>query len=258
MLFLAIHNGHGISESVSAKIGLSNVARMREEDPFTDRFIRDKDNHVVQLTSRFEYDLNRSRERAVYQKPSDCWELPIYPEDSLSNCEIDVALEKYDKFYRDLDTIIESFISKHNKIIIWDIHSYNHRRNGQNSDFDNNDENPEIILGTNDYKYMSKDWKPLIDKIEHSLKSQAFHGEFKNRSISRDSLDVRQNVKFPGGYLSQHINRKYPDNACCIAVEFKKIWMDEWSQEIDEACLSLLKDVFNNTCDDIRNTLESK
>ena len=248
MIFCAIHNGHHISEHVREKIGITDLERKREEDPFTEQFINDKDNHIIQYTSRFEVDLNRHIEKAVYQTPSNCWGLPIYPTTSLTDIEIQMALEQHNLFYQNMIDIIEKHLEKYDKLIVWDIHSYNHRRNGEFADFDPEENNPEIIIGTNNYKYMSPDWEPLVNNIEQMFKSHKFTGDFPNRPSKQEYLDVRQNVKFPGGYLSQFINQRYPDRACCLAIEFKKIWMNEWSQEVDEDCFTLLKKIFNDVC----------
>ena len=260
MLFLAIHNGHQMSEHTKEKIGISDTERMREEDPFTERFISDKENHIIQYTSRFEYDLNRHPSKAVYQRPDDCWGLNIYPETALSDEEIKEALNQHNMFYQQLDTTIEKFLNRHDNILIWDIHSYNHKRGGVDAPFDSDDENPEIILGTNHYKYMGEKWKPLVDRIENKIRNieldyLASPPLPHNRSLSQKHLDVRQNIKFPGGYLSQYLNHKYSGRVCCIAVEFKKIWMNEWTQEIDEKALCELKAIFDKMCMEILNCL---
>ena len=250
-LFLAIHNGHNMSENIKQKIGISELDRMREEDPYTEFFINDKENFIIQNTSRFEYDLNRMPDKAIYRIPENCWGLPIYPREQLTNDEVIISQSNYDTFYTNLINIIDNFLECFDKIIVWDIHSYNHRRNGDGAIFDPDEQNPEIILGTNNYKYMSRDWEPLVNKIEELFKSHTFKGDFVNRALKQDYLDVRQNVKFPGGYLSQFLNKKYADRVCCVAVEFKKIWMNEWTQEIDEECFSLLKKIFNDVCGEV-------
>jgi len=246
MIFTAVHSGHNLSNHVSAKIGISNLERIREEDPFTDQFVNDKNNYIVQNTSRFEYDVNRSKTRAIYINPDDCWGLPIYQKKALNISEVEMSLKQYDIFYENLTNIIDTHLELYEKLIVWDIHSYNHRRGGKNAEFDSNIDNPEIIIGTNNYQYMSASWKPLIEQIDDMFKSYTFKGNFPNRSLKQNFLDVRQNIKYPGGYLSQFINKKYPDNVCCLAIEFKKIWMNEWTQEIDESCFYQLKNLFND------------
>jgi hypothetical protein len=45
-------------------------------------------------------------------------------------------------------------------------------------------------------------------------------------------LDVRENVAFQGkGEQTRFIHERYPGQACAIALEFKKFFMDEWTGE---------------------------
>lgn len=46
--------------------------------------------------------------------------------------------------------------------------------------------------------------------------------------------DVRENVKFRGGYLARWVNGTWPYRACCLALEFRKSFMDEWTGQLDE------------------------
>ena len=52
---------------------------------------------------------------------------------------------------------------------------------------------------------------------------------------SRRPLDVRENVRFRGGPLSRWVHAAFPGQACCLAVEVKKFFMDERTGELDEA-----------------------
>ena len=237
-----------MSENLKQKISISESDRMREEDPFTEQFVSDKENHIIQYTSRFEYDINRHRTKAIYEKPEDCWGLPIYPNVSMTEAEKEMSLRKYDLFYATLDAIIDKQLRLFDRLLIWDIHSYNHRRQGAGAEFDPGELNPEIIIGTNNYQFISAEWRPLVDKIQQLFIQQQFEGDFSNRATRESHLDVRQNVKFPGGFMSQYINHKYTGRVCCLAIEFKKIWMNEWTQEIDTECFDRLKKIFNVVC----------
>ncbi len=255
VLYLAIHNGNMLRNPLKKTIGISPLHRKLEEDPFTELFISEKDNSIIQNASRFEYDVNRKRESAVYVKPEDCWGIPIYPDYKLTDKDMNLSLQKYDYFYQQTTNIIEKFIDFYGKLFIWDVHSYNHHRKGANAEFDNPDDNPDIILGTNHYKYMPEKWKPLIDDIEKHLKTFSFKHRYKNRADIDLNFDVKQNIKFPGGNLSQLINSKYGDKVCCVAIEFKKIWMNEWTQEIDLECFTELKKAFDSCDRLVRNFL---
>ena len=258
ILFLSIHSGNHLSPNIREKISISDNDRMREEDPYTDLFINDKKNHIIQLTSRFEYDLNRHRDNSVYKSPEDCWGLKIYQNENLTDLEINNALQKHDDFYEKLTSVIDNFLSKYERIFVWDIHSYNHHRNGLNQPFDSDEENPEIILGTNRYAFMPDKWKPLINQIELFLKNKEISEIYPNRSLKSTNLDVRQNIKYPGGYLSQYLNSKYSTRLCCVAIEFKKIWMNEWTQQIDNNCFNFLKGIFDNCQDCILTELQKR
>ena len=65
----AIHAGHDLRDEVERRILLSDTDRLREEDPYTDRLIEPAGLHVVVDRSRFEVDLNRQRDDAVYREP---------------------------------------------------------------------------------------------------------------------------------------------------------------------------------------------
>jgi len=50
-------------------------------------------------------------------------------------------------------------------------------------------------------------------------------------------LDVRENVRFRGGYMSRFINERYAGRGCALAIEVKKIYMDEWTGQGDESVI---------------------
>ena len=66
----AIHAGGNLRENLKDKIIHSDYERWYEEDPFTDSFISSMPLTIVGKDSRFEYDLNRSPEKCVY---NDAW-----------------------------------------------------------------------------------------------------------------------------------------------------------------------------------------
>jgi hypothetical protein len=52
--------------------------------------------------------------------------------------------------------------------------------------------------------------------------------------VGGEPLDVRENVKFKGRALSWWVHERYPGVGCCLALEFKKTFMDEWTAEVDD------------------------
>lgn len=230
----AIHNGHDVSKEVLKNLAVFEETRLMEEDPYTERFTKFSSNTIIARTSRFEVDLNRSKEKCIYMKSEDAWGLKTRKEVP-SDLEISQSLEKYHQFYTSVNNRFTQLENKFGKFFVYDIHSYNHHRKGSDADFDDPKLNPEIIIGINN---MSEKWFPLVDKIQNKLTSFDYFGR---------SLDARINVKFTGGHFSRWIHNNFPDSACCIAIEFKKIWMDEWTGDIYEDKLNKLIQALNST-----------
>src|SRR3546814_20763752 len=59
-------------------MALSDPDRLREEDPFTGQAIVDVPTHVIAGRSRFEVDLNRAEEIAVYRTPDQSWGMKVW------------------------------------------------------------------------------------------------------------------------------------------------------------------------------------
>ena len=108
---------------------MPSPARRREEDPYTSCWTTIAPNRVIALHSRFEVDLNRPRESAVYRSPEDAWGLEVWksppPEDLLAR-----SLANYDAFYAELDRLYGSLVQQHGRFLVLDLHTYNHRRHG--------------------------------------------------------------------------------------------------------------------------------
>jgi hypothetical protein len=54
-------------------------------------------------------------------------------------------------------------------------------------------------------------------------------------------LDVRENVRFRGGYLARWVHQRYPGTGLALAIEVKKFFMDEWTGVPDERLIEQLK-----------------
>lgn len=233
LIFTAIHNGHELREDVKLNCALSEEDRLREEDPHTSFYVQLGTNRIILHTSRFEVDLNRRRDKAVYLQPEDCWGLKprIHPDQE----SLELSLSEYDAFYRRAAQFIEETIHTYGKVIIYDIHSYNHRRNGLNTPYDDPELNPEIILGTSN---MSQVWMPKIKQMQNKISAYDWYGR---------KLDCRMNVKFTGGHFSQWIHHHYAEKACVVSIEFKKIFMNEWTGTVDWKLLQELRTVLATT-----------
>ncbi len=217
LIATAIHDGHDVRDDLLDRMKLGDEGRLREEDPYTGEMSKVTDNRVIVHTSRFEVDLNRAREKAVYRLPEDAWGLEVWKEGPTDE-QVAASLEKYDTFTRSVFTLIDGLLKSHDRLVIYDLHSYNHRRDGAEAEPADPEKNPEINVGTDNNNQVI--FRPVIDRFIAEMSEQEFRGE---------KLDVRENVKFKGGDFSRRIYERYPDRVCTIAVEFKKIFMDEWT-----------------------------
>jgi N-formylglutamate amidohydrolase len=230
----AIHNGHLLSDNIKDNLTVKEDVRLREEDPFTERFLIECGNKIIGRTSRFEVDLNHSSEKCIYKEPEDSWGITTRKK-TPSAIAISQSLAKYNEFYSNVKEHFDELQKRVGTFFVFDVHSYNHHRKGSDAEFDDPQLNPEIIIGTNN---MPGKWIPLMERVTKQLRDFDYFGR---------TLDSRINVKFPGGHFSRWIHNNYPESACCIAIEFKKIWMDEWTSEIYEDKLQKLIEAFQST-----------
>ncbi len=216
----AIHDGHALRPEVQALMALSDADRLREEDPFSGIWTSVVSTQVVALRSRFEVDLNRPRDRAVYRTPDDAWGLQMWKED-LPDELVERSLELYDAFYTELARILDEMERRYGRFVLLDLHTYNHRRGGPDAAAEDPEANPEVNVGTGSLD--RERWGGLVDRFMDDLRKHEFLGRH---------LDVRENVRFQGGYLSRWIHERYPESGCCLAIEFKKFFMDEWTGKL--------------------------
>ena len=225
----AIHHGHALRPELADKMYITEADRLREEDPYTGLFCEVVDCRVVAEKSRFEVDLNRPREKAVYRAPKDAWGLRVWHE-SPSDKMITDSLDYYDSFYGEVEEACRDLITRFGKIVVLDIHSYNHRRLGPEAEPADPHKNPEVNLGVGSVNLEL--WGDMLDDFEELFAKQYINGE---------PLDVRRNVNFTGGNFVRWLHRTFPNDVCGIAIEFKKTFMNEWTGELDNAYLSELR-----------------
>ena len=77
LIATAIHDGHAVRDELMRYLSLGDSTRLREEDPFTGLWTKIAPTQVIGTRSRFEVDLNRPRETAVYRVPEDAWGLTV-------------------------------------------------------------------------------------------------------------------------------------------------------------------------------------
>ena len=227
----AIHDGHDLRPEVAEAIALGDAERLREEDPFTGQAVLDVPAHIVVHRSRFEFDLNRGDDGAVYRTPDQCWGLQLWKPGAPDEAIVQRSLDLHADYYRNLDGLLDGMASKHERFVLLDIHSYNHRRGGPDAEPEPQEAAPDINIGT--FSMPREHWAFLLDPWMEALREFDFNGR---------KLDVRENVAFQGrGEQTRFVHERYPERGCAIAVEFKKFFMDEWTGEPDPAELAAMR-----------------
>jgi hypothetical protein len=134
-----------------------------------------------------------------------------------------MSLGSYDSFYAMVERIESRLAVRFGKFVVFDLHSYNHRRAGPNGPPADPAANPEVNLGTGTLRDRAA-WAPLIDRFIADLRAADFLGR---------QLDVRENIRFRGGHLARWTHQTFPEAGCVLSIEFKKFFMDEWTGELD-------------------------
>jgi hypothetical protein len=239
----AIHHGHEVRAEVAARLKISEADRLREEDPYTGPWTEVAATRLIALRSRFEIDLNRPRERAVYRTPADAWGLELWktpPPEGL----VSASLALYDGFYAELRRVLAGLIQRFGTIVVLDLHSYNHRRAGSDAPPADGGENPEVNVGTGTLDRAR--FGSLVDRFMEDLRAYPFLGRH---------LDVRENIKFRGGHLSRWIHESFPGQAAVLAIEFKKFFMDEWTGAVHPEVIEEIPRALRATLPGMRATL---
>ena len=203
------------------QFALSEPGRLREEDPGTGTWTDVAPNQLIGRRSRFEVDLNRPRDKAVYRTEADAWGLKVWkrpPDDDT----VAKSLAVYDAFYDETHAVLSRMVARYGRVVVLDLHSYNHRRDGAENPPADPRENPDINLGTG--TMVRSRWASLVDRFIVDLRNADFPGK---------PLDVRENVKFRGGHFPQWIHEHFPETVCALSVEVKKFYIDEWTGILD-------------------------
>lgn len=239
----AIHAGHHLRPEIASVLALPEATRLREEDPFTDQWLWIGDHAITVPTSRFEVDLNRPRSNAVYRTPEDAWGLELWRE-PLAEDAAERSLAVYDAFYERLADVCDAVAADHERFVVLDLHSYNHRRGGPDAPVDDPELNPEINVGTGSLDRPA--WSDVVAAFSEAMAAHPFDG---------GNLDVRENVRFKGGHMSGWINDRYAGRGCALAIEVKKFYMDEWTGEPEESVIAGVGEALASAATALRQVL---
>ncbi|MEM8927952.1 MAG: N-formylglutamate amidohydrolase, partial [Bacteroidota bacterium] len=117
----AVHDGHQFRKELWGNCLHTEYDRWYEEDPCTKQMVQSHPIVIAGCDSRFEYDLNRGPDTAVFDTAwgKQLWKVP------LSEALKEKSLQKHSKFYQVTHSLIQKLESLHSKIIVFDMHSYN-------------------------------------------------------------------------------------------------------------------------------------
>jgi N-formylglutamate amidohydrolase len=234
LLAAAIHDGHNVRADVEKYLAIDEFVRLHEEDPCTGYCTDVSENRLISNISRFQVDFNRPRSGAIYREPSQSWGLKVW-KDHVPHEVWDRSRHEYDEFYKLLGRMVNEFLQAYGFLVIYDIHSYNYKRKNRSGE-DDPVLNPEINIGTGT---MDRNlWAPVVDGFIGQLKQSDYFGKHR---------DVRENIKFKGGYLAEWAHLHFPERVCVLSIELKKIFMDEWTGAVDFIQLKEIKKALKET-----------
>jgi hypothetical protein len=245
VLATAIHDGHELRPEVAGLINLPDADRLREEDPFTGQAVIDVPTHIVVHRSRFEFDLNRAPDQAVYLNAEQSWGLDVWREPPPPDL-VDRSLAIHAAYYVMLGQLLDDVAARHERFLLIDTHSYNHLREGPNAAATAQEAAPDINIGT--FSMPRDEWAWLLDPLMEKMRGFDFNGR---------QLDVRENVAFQGkGEQTRFVHARHPGKGCAIALEFKKFFMDEWTGDPDAGELDAMRRFITFIADAAREMLE--
>lgn len=206
----AVHNGHQFRKELWKKCLHSEYDRWYEEDPKTKTMLKPHPIVISGMDSRFEYDLNRDLENAIYDNAWDksLWKTPLTEEEKSK------SLLKHQNFYKVVYALIKTLELKFGCCVVYDLHSYNWKRWDR--------EVPTWNLGTanidNDrYKNAIEAWRKQLSEI---------------KLPNAISTTAKVNDTFEGnGYFLKFITNNF-NNTLVLATEVAKIYCDELGQII--------------------------
>lgn len=240
----ALHAGHGVRPQVAEALRLTPEERLREEDPFTDRWTVVAPTRIVALRSRFEVDLNRPRELAVYRLPEHAWGLEVWRPGAV-DAIVSQSLEIYDAFYLRVEDLLRRVEEQHGRFVVLDLHSYNLRRLGPDASAEPQAQNPDFNLGTGSMDRQR--WAPVVDTFLEVARSSDALGR---------RPEVGENVRFLGGHFPAWVHQTFPETGCALAVEVKKFFMDEWTGVADPEPLEGARRLLEETSAAVVEALE--
>lgn len=228
---LAIHAGHGLREELVPLSAPSEAERFYEEDPFTDWLLEPYPVAAWSEVSRFEVDLNRPEETAVYRDAGMCWGIVPWRA-PLPEAVLERSRARHREAMALLDALVDEAVARFGVAVVLDFHSYNYQRTQRVPAWWEDLSKPVVNLGTRE---SPPRFRPLLDALLVELGGV----RWQQRPIT-----VGENVVFKGGYVHGRLQARHPDRVLCPSIELKKVFMDEQTGQLDrEGFARLVGDV---------------
>lgn len=213
----AIHHGHALRPQARELCALTPGQRLREEDPYTGGWTGAGDLGVVVHHSRFEVDLNRTLARCVYLTPADGWGLSVWRTPP-SRQFLAESQAIHQRFYREMACLLDGIMAERGGFALLDIHSYNHRRQGPAAP-------PADLAGNPDIDLLI----PPGERQHWAGAIAAFKAALSTLSLAGHPPTIGENTRFQRAAFGDWVAHRYGAEVLVLVVEFKKIFMDEWS-----------------------------
>jgi N-formylglutamate amidohydrolase len=206
----AVHDGHQFRKELWDNCIHTEYERWYEEDPETKNMVISHPILIAGCDSRFEYDLNRLPEEAVFETAwgKQLWKQP------LQESEKAISRAKHTNFYKVVHALISKLEEKFGVCVVYDMHSYNWQRWDR--------EVPTWNLGTSNidttrFGEEVERWRAMLEsiKLPNNIKQTA----------------KVNNTFYGNGYFLKFITNTFK-NTLVLATEIAKVYCDE-SQQIN-------------------------
>ena len=206
----AVHDGHQFRKELWENCIHTAYERWYEEDPETKNMVKSHPIVIAGCDSRFEYDLNRTPEEAVFDTAwgKQLWHKP------LSEVMKAKSLQKHANFYKVVHALIKTLESKFGFCTVYDMHSYNWKRWDR--------EVPTWNLGTSNID--NARFGDVVESWRQSLSEIKFPNGIKSTALINDTF-------YGNGYFLKYITQNFK-NTLVLATEIAKVYCDEYEQII--------------------------
>jgi len=201
----AVHDGHQFRKELWDNCLHTEYERWYEEDPCTKQMVASHPIVIAGLDSRFEYDLNRAPDTAVFDTAwgKQLWKTPL--PDAMEQ----KSLKKHSDFYKVVHVLVQKLESMYSKIMVFDMHSYNWKRWDR--------EVPVWNLGT--LNIDNARFEGIVKNWERKLASISLPNGIRTTTGINDTFQGN-------GYFLKYITNNF-NNALVLATEISKIYCNE-------------------------------